>query len=253
MRLSSGLAVALMLLAGGSAKALTVDELIARNVEARGGIDKIRAITSIRATGKVRMGSRGSALVLNTTRLMKRPGMVRTEVIWQGLTAVTAYDGGVGWQISPYGGRMDPEQMSADDAKGLKRMADMDGPLVDYKSKGNLVEHLGTEDVDGTEAHKIKVTFKDGDIRYIYLDPDYFLEIREIDQTRRRGVEEIVETDLGDYELVSGVYMPFSIEIGAKGQPKGYKLMIEKVETKVDLDDALFHFPAAPAGGEKQR
>src|SRR5262249_22631225 len=150
-----------------------------------------------------------------------------------------------GWRISPFRGRIDPEKLSADDTKQLKMNADIDGPLVDYKSKGNTVEYLGTEDVDGTDAHKLKVTLKTGDVRYIYLDPDYFLEIREVDQIRVRGAQEEEETDLGNYEQVEGVYFPFSIESGPKGEPKDAKITIEKVEANPDLDDQLFHFPGS--------
>jgi hypothetical protein len=48
------------------------------------------------------------------------------------------------------------EKMSADDTKSLMEDADIDGPLVDWKAKGSTVEYLGTEDVDGTQAHKLK-------------------------------------------------------------------------------------------------
>src|SRR6202008_3813539 len=113
-----------------------------------------------------------------------------------------------------------PEKMSGDEIKGLQLNADIDGPLIDYKAKGNTVEYLGTEDVDGTDAHKLKVTLKNGDVRFVYLDPDYFLEIRTLDQTRIRGAEQEEESDIGEYEQVNGVYIPFSIETGPKGEPK---------------------------------
>ncbi len=137
--------------------------------------------------------------------------------------------------------------MAQDALKSLQLDADLDGPLVDYKAKGHTVEYLGTEDVDGTDAHKLKITLKNGDVRYVYLDPDYFLEIRVLDQTRIRGAQEEQETDLGDYEQVNGVYLPFSIETGPKGGPKDTQITIEKTEPNIDLDDSMFHFPPAPA------
>lgn len=234
------LVAALLFIAFGSASALTVDELIAKNIEARGGLEKLQAIKSLREAGKVQFDSITMALA----RMAKRPNMIRTEVSFQGLIAVTAYDGKVGWRIQPFRGRVDPEKMPDDDVKSLQLDADIDGPIVDYKSKGHTVAYLGTEDVDGTDAHKLKVTLKNGDVRYIYLDPDYYLEIRWLDQTRIRGAQEETETDLGNYEKVDGVFFPFSIEVGAKGRPKGQKITIEKVETNPDLDDALFQFPA---------
>jgi outer membrane lipoprotein-sorting protein len=225
-----------------TASAFTADELIAKNIEARGGIDKIRAVHSLRETGTVRFGGGGQGPLVFVS-LSKRENMIRAEISRQGLTAIDAYDGSVGWSVSPFRGRKDPEKMSADDVKQMQLEADMDGPLVDYKSKGNTVEYMGTEDVDGTDAHKLKVTLKNGDVRFVFLDPDYFLEIRILDQVKIRGVEQESETDLGDYEQVNGVFLPFSIEVGSKGGPKFQKFTIEKAEVNVDLDDSLFHFP----------
>ena len=241
----------LLLVAAASARAATVDELIAKNLKARGGLDKIRAVQSLRTSGKLFSGDGGFSLEIAYAQMIKRPGMIRQEFSMQGLTSVSAYDGSVGWQIQPFGGRLDPEKSSADDVKGLKLFADLDGPLVDYQVKGSQVEYLGTEDVDGTDAHKLKVTLKDGDILYIYLDPDYFLEIRETIQAKIRGVEVEWEQDLGNYEQVQGLMLPFSIESGAKGQAKSSKITIEKVEINVPLDAKLFHFPAASPAANK--
>lgn len=245
------LALALLFSGAAQAGALSVDELIAKNIEARGGIEKIKAINSLKLTGKIRAGGGGSSIELAYAEMRQRPGLLRSEVSWQGLTAVTAFDGSVGWQVQPFQGRRDPEKIAADEVRSLRHVADIEGPLVDCKAKGNTVEYMGTEDVDGTDAHKLKVTFNDGDVRYVYLDPDYFLEIRVLDQVRIRGAEYEQETDLGNYELVEGVYMPFAVESGGKGGPKGQKIIIEKAEVNVAMDEALFRFPAAATAEQK--
>jgi outer membrane lipoprotein-sorting protein len=244
MRIYIKLFVIFLFLAVGRANAVTVDELIAKNIEARGGLEKLKAIHSMRMTGKIQFDS----FHLGYAFLAKRPAMMRQEASFQGMTAVTAYDGSLGWKIQPFFGRVDPEKMSGDEVKQLELSADIDGPLVDYKAKGNTVEYLGTEDVDGTDAYKLKVTLKNGDVRIIYLDPDYFLEIRWLDQTWIRGTQQEQETDLGSYEKVEGVYLPFSYEIGEKGKPKGQKVTFEKAEINPELDDNMFHFPAKAAG-----
>jgi hypothetical protein len=123
--------------------------------------------------------------------------------------------------------------------------AEMDGPLVDWQTKGNAVEYLGTEDVDGTPAHKLKVTRKNGDVSFVYLDPDHFLDIRVLTQRTRHGAYEEVETDLGDYEKAGGVFVPTSIEFGRKGAPDKQRIIIDKVEANVPVDDTIFHFPAS--------
>jgi hypothetical protein len=177
----------------------------------------------------------------------KRPGAVRTDATLQGMTAVQAYDGKEGWKISPFQGRKDPEKLSADDLKSLIEDAEIDGPLVDWKAKGSTVDYLGREDVDGTLAYKLKVVRKDGDVCFVYLDPDHFLEIRVLTQRVEHGAQTEVETDFGDYEKIGGVFLPFSVEAGSKGSPDKQKIVIEKADANVPVDDALFRFPAAPA------
>src|SRR6184192_2639976 len=222
---------------------LTVDELVAKNVAAKGGADALRALQSVRFTGKMLVNEGQFQLAYVETK--KRPGEVRSEATLQGMTAIQAYDGEQGWKVYPFQGRKDPEKMSADDTKSLIEEAEIDGPLVDWKAKGSTLEYLGTEDVDGTSAYKIKVVRKNGDVSLVYLDPDHFLEIRILTQRVRHGAQEEVETDVGDYEKIGGVFVPFSVESGRKGDPDKQKTVIEKAEANVPVDDAIFHFPGS--------
>src|SRR5438067_6355290 len=220
---------------------LTVDELVAKNVAAKGGADALRALQAVRLNGKMLVNEGQIHLAYAETK--KRPDEVRTEATLQGMTAVEAYDGKDGWRISPFKGRKDPEKMSADDVKPLMEDAEIDGPLVNWKEKGSTLEYIGREDVDGTSAYKIKVVRKNGDVNFVYLDPDHFLEIRILSQRVRHGAQEETETDVGDYEKIGGVFLPFSIESGRKGDSDKQKVVIEKAEANVPVDDAIFHFP----------
>ena len=222
-----------------------VDRLIAQNIEARGGAAALRAIQSLHLIG--RMMTNEGKTEFRYQQLKKRPGVLRTEYTIQGMTAVQAYDGTQAWKISPFNGRKDPEKMSADDAKELVEDADVDGPLVDWKAKGSTVEYLGTEDVEGTQAHKLKVVRKNGDVAYVYLDPDHFLEIRIVSQRIEKGAQVEIETDLGDYEKVNGVFIPFSIESAPKGAAEKQKIVIEKAEANTPVDEGDFRFPVSPS------
>jgi len=97
---------------------------------------------------------------------------------------MTALPGG---KFGPSAGARIRELMGEEDLRSLLLDADFDGPLVDYKEKGNKVESLGHDIVDGDDAYKLKVTLKNGDIIYYYLDPDTFLEIRKEQQLFLRG------------------------------------------------------------------
>jgi len=224
--------------------AATVDELVAKHIEARGGAEKMKAIGSLQLTGKLEVFGEFTA-EFSLIRRIKRPGQMRTDATLQGLTAVRAWDGHEGWAISPLFGRKDPERISTDESKELVDVADLDGPLVDSASKGERIDYLGMEDVDGTEAHKLRVTTKDGDVQYVYLDPDYYLVIRILYQRSIRGAQLETETDFGKYEKVNGVYFPFSIDSGPKDGAKTRRITIEKAEANIPLSDAVFRFPAS--------
>jgi len=230
----------------------TVDELVAKNIGAKGGATALNNLQTLRSTGKLLVPVQG-LIELGYLQTKKRPDEVRTEASLQGMTQIEAYDSKEGWKISPFFGRKDPERMSADDVKALVEDTEIDGPLADWKTKGSSVEYLGTEDVDGTPAHKLKVVRKNGDVSFVYLDPDHFLEIRIVTQRVRHGAYEEVETDLGDYEQAGGVFVPTSIEVGRKGAPDKQMVVIDKVEANVPVDDTIFHFPGQISIPQPQR
>ena len=226
-----------------SAVSQTADELVAKNLQAKGGVEKIKAIHSTRMTGNFDSGG----FKATVSQYSKRPDMVREMFSVQGMTQVQAYDGSSGWQISPFGGRKDPELLGEDDVRGLAEDADFDGPLVDAQTKGNKIEYLGHDQVDGDDAYKLKVTLKNGDIFYYYLDPDTYVEIQvEKQQFIRGSVRESV-TVLGSYKPVNGVMYPFFIESGPKNNPDARgKITITKIEANVPIEDSEFKMPAGP-------
>lgn len=222
--------------------AQNVDEIIAKNVQARGGADKLKAVQSIKSTATMSMGP---GMEAPGVLIQKRPALARLEFTVQGLTAVQAYDGKQAWQIMPFMGKKDPEVMSADEAKETEEMADLDGPLVDYKAKGHQVEFQGKEKIEGTDAYKLKVTLKNGDVQTMYIDADSFLEIKEVTKRTVRGSEQEVESAIGDYKEVNGIMFPFAVESGIKGSDQKQKLTITKVELNVPAEDSMFKMPAA--------
>jgi hypothetical protein len=218
----------------------TADELIAKNIEARGGMEKMKAIKTIRTTAKFEGGGGFTASVSQENQ---RPDLIRQTFALQGMNAIQAYDGTTGWQIQPFGGKKDPELMGEDDLRDLLLDADFDGPLVDYKEKGSTVEYLGHDVVDGDDALRLKVTLKNGDIIYDYLDPDTFIEIRkEIQQFIRGSVRDRV-MGMGSYKPVDGVMFPFSISSGPKNHPDAQTVTVQKLEVNVPIDPADFNLP----------
>jgi hypothetical protein len=121
---------------------------------------------------------------------------------------------------------------------------------VDAKEKGNTIEYLGHDVVDGDDALRLKVTLKNGDIIYYYLDPDSSLEIRkEIQQFVRGSVRERV-VDLGSYKPVAGVMYPFSVATGPKNNPGSQRFTYQKIEANVPIDSSEFALPASLKSGQ---
>ena len=224
--------------------AQSADEIIARYIKTIGGADRIAAVTSIKRTGKFTGGGGFEAQVLEENA---RPNLVRQEFSLQGMTAVNAYDGTTGWKIDPFEGKKDPESLSEEELKSIIEDSDLDGPLVNYAKKGNKVESLGMETVEGSEAYKIKVTTPAGDVRTYFIDSSSYVPIKI--ETRRmiRGAERNYETILGDYKEVNGWYLPFSVENGVKGNPNRQKTTYSKIEANVPMTSALFVRPGSGA------
>jgi len=221
----------------------TADELINKNIQAHGGLEKLKAIKAVKMTGKMSMEG---GLEAPFSFQKKRPDKIRIEFTIQGLTGIQAYDGATAWQLMPFMGSKDPQKMPEDDRKDIIEQADFDGPLVDYKAKGNTVEYVGKEDVEGTETHKLKLTLKNGDVRYLFLDPETGLEMKATAMIKREGVEASVDSFFGDYKEVNGVVFPYAIEQKVAGKP-GPMFSVEKVELDVDIADSIFVMPEASA------
>jgi hypothetical protein len=224
--------------------AQTVDDIIARNLEARGGLENIKAVKSVRTSGTLRQGGFRAAFIQEN----QRPNRVREETIIQGMAATEAFDGKVGWRVSPFEGRKDPDLLSADDMKSLVEDADLDGLLVDYRNKDHRAELVGHEAVEGTDCYKIKLTLNNSDVRYYYIDADSYLELKVETERKIRGTVQYNETLYGDYEKVNGIYFPFAFESGEKGNPDRVKFTVDKVELNVPLSGNRF---SMPAGGAK--
>ena len=221
--------------------AQTADEIVAKFIKTIGGMEKIQAVKSLRRTGKFNGGGGFEAVIVEEN---KRPNLVRQEFQIQGMTGVTAYDGKTGWKIEPWNGKKDAEPLGEEEMRGIVEDSDLDGPLVNYKEKGVRVEYVGTDEVEGSDAYKLKVTLPSGDVRLYYMDTDYYVPIKVESKRMIRGAEVESETLLGDYKEVNGWYLPFSVENGPKGSQNKSKVTYEKIEANVAIDDSRFLKPA---------
>jgi outer membrane lipoprotein-sorting protein len=219
----------------------TVDDIVASNLAARGGKQRIQALDSIRESGTV-TGPGGR--VAQVVREIKRPGLFRLEFNYQGTTSVFAHDGKSGWQVAPLQGQFEPSAMPPEaDAAGGVDQRDIEGPLVDWNRKGHVVTLVGRESVDGKETFKLKVAMQGGAVRYDYVDVASRQIVRS-DVTRLiRGHATVLQNAFSDFREVDGLVFPHVIETSVKDRPQVLRINVEKIELNPALDDARFRIP----------
>jgi hypothetical protein len=228
------------------AQAPTADDIIARYIKTVGGADKIQSVRSLRRIGKFTGDDGFEAVVMQEST---RPDKVRQEFSIQGMTAINAYDGANGWKIDPFEGKKDPEALSEEELKSIIEDSDFDEPLINARQKGNKVEFAGMDQVEGTDVYKLKVTLKNGDTRYYYMDTDSYVPIKYETKRIIRGTPQESETTLGDYKQVGGWYLPFSMESRRKGSSGSQKITFDKIEFNVPIDSTRYVRPKPPTSG----
>jgi outer membrane lipoprotein-sorting protein len=222
----------------------SVDEIVARHVAACGGLKKIRAIQTLRETGRIAAGADRQALV---TRELKRPNRTRFEFTVQGVTGVFVSDGERGWKMSPFEGNQGPTPLPEEVVGEAAEQGDIEGPLVDWKTKGHQVELVGREEIDGRSAYKLKLTLKSGAVRYEYLDAKTFYRLRTVSTRQMRGHPVQIEATFGDYRKTGGVLFPHRIDVAASGRPQRLRVTVDRIEINPPLSDALFEMTESAA------
>jgi len=224
---------------------LNAAQIVDKNVAAKGGLQAWRAVQTLSFSGKLEAGGKSKAqlpLVLEK----KRPRQTRVELVFANDTAVQVYDGAHGWKLRPYLGRKTVEPYSPEELTAASFESDLDGPLVDYASKGSKVQLEGVEKVENHDAYKLKVTMKGGQTQHVWLDAGTFLEVK-IEGTPRRmdGKMRPVSIYLRDYKNVNGLMVPYVMETAVQGNRDTHKILIENVAVNQKLDDSLFKMPQA--------
>jgi outer membrane lipoprotein-sorting protein len=214
-----------------------VDDIVAKNLAAKGGAEKLRSVTSVRTTGRVK-SARGLATM---TMWTKRPNSMRQEVVTDGRTLVTGFDGTTLWAINPLAGPDAREVTGPAATRAREEADDFDSVLLDYKNKGYTVDLVPSLE-PGAPLH-LRVTKKNGRVQDIYLDPATFLEQRISTELDQGGSKTIVGTELTNYKPVDGMMVPFTIRQSVNGQVQG-EVTYERVQFNLPLADDLFKMPA---------
>jgi hypothetical protein len=221
-----------------SAQTPTADELIQKNIAARGGVERMKAITTMRQTRTVGTPFSNVKVVL----IRQRPNLLRIEQTPPGrptTARIVTPEGS--WDETAQGWKA---RSASNLAEGLDVDADFDGFLVDYQAKGHRAEYVGLDKVGGKPAHHLKMTLKSGAERHVYLDPVTFLERRHTGSLRTptdTAVPYIM--DFSDWREVNGVLFPFAMDEDREAMGQTYAIYVESIEVNVPVDAAGFAAP----------
>ncbi|MBZ5637356.1 MAG: outer membrane lipoprotein-sorting protein [Acidobacteriia bacterium] len=239
--------------AAATAPPLSADEVVAKNIAARGGLEAWRAVRSMSFSGRMEAGGKQNA-ELPFGMELKRPRKSRVEIDFAGDRALQVYDGQSGFKLRPFLGRRDIEPFNAEEAKAASLESDLDGPLVDYAAKGTTVELEGSDKVEGRDTYKLKLTLKGGQVRHLWIDAQTFLEAKIEGAPRRLdGKMRPVEIFYRDFRAVNGLKVPYVLESAVKGSKKTHKMTIESVTINPDLEDSRFTRAALEVAPAKER
>ncbi len=220
--------------------AQSLDEIIKKNIAVKGGAEKLNSIKTVQIEGKmIRMG-----MEMKISMKYKKPSMIIMEINISDKKIILGYDGKTAWQISPFTGIDGPQEMTGEQADQIIENLDMfEDPFLDYKKKGNKIEFIGKDDLEGTEVFKLKLTKKDGRIVVFFLDSDSFIELKtEMIKKKKDGKETVFESYMGDYKQVNGMMIAHSIKIKVNGIDMG-NMIIESIKFNQPLESNLFKMP----------
>ena len=233
--------------------AQSVEEILDTYYENTGGKENWKKVTGMTMSAKVNQG--GMEIPLQITQL--KDGRQMTVINFQGKEIKQGvFDGEVLWSTNFMTQKAEKSDKESTDNFKLQS-SDFPDAFINYKEKGYTLEFMGKEEIDGTECFKLKLTKKpltvDGkeeeNISYYFFETENYVPIvvhSEIKAGQAKGM--ISEIKMSDYQEVDGLYFPFSISQGLKGQP-GAAVTIDKIELNPTVDDAAFKFPedSAPA------
>jgi hypothetical protein len=236
--------LAALFLAALPLAAQSVDDIISSYIAARGGVDKIKSVKTERVTGTISFGAETDGPFL-VERM--RPLKLHMELTLSGQTVIRVYDGkNAGWVFNPFTKDPSVQPMSENELQNIFDEADFDGPFVDYKDKGNKIEFVDKLEILGHPAYKVQLTNKRGEVSYFYFDASTSLLLKW-EGTRKINNQDVPwETFFHDFREVNGLKYPFLIEADAPGTDQTQRIIAEKIEVNIPLEDSLFEKPNPP-------
>jgi len=249
--LALGLVVASLAAGCRSAAGLSADEVVARNVAARGGLEAWHNVQTMVWTGHV-VSSHAPMPSMQFELQQKRPNKTRLQINAAGDTSVRVFDGMRGWKLRSSRGQPQAEPYAPAEMKYAQAGHGIDGPLFDLAAKGNSVTLESVDEIGDRQAYHLNVRLQDGN-EHVWVDTRTFLEIRDDRMAESPGgTTHRVSVTYGDYRKVEGLQIPFLIETGGAPGTTPDRMQIEKVALNVPLDDSAFEDRAPPRAHQRR-
>ena len=240
-----------------TAELRSAEEIVAKNVEARGGLEAWCKVETMLWSGHV-LSARAPMPSMQFEMEQKRPNKTRLEINALGDRSVRVFDGARGFKMRSASGRPEVEPYTPQEWKSARAGHGMDGPLIDYaKNAGSgalSVTLMGVDDVGGRKAYHLGVRLANGGQEDVWVDTETYLDVRYdrmVDGPA--GAPRRVSTTYGDYRPVEGLKIPFLIATGGGQGVTPDKMQIEKVVLNAPLNDLRFESPAAPHPRNRSR
>ena len=225
---------------------LSAPAVVAKNAEARGGIEAWRKVETMQWIGRIE-SSHAPMPGLQFELDQKRPNRTRIQITTIGEKSARAFNGVRGWKVRWSHGQPEVQPFTPQELKYAQSGPGIEGPLMDHVAKGIPVALEGVEEMGGRKTYHLSLRAAGGGgAEDIWVDAESFLEVR-YDRVADApgGMQRRVSSIYRDYRDVQGVQVPFQIETGGGEGATPDRMLIDRVVLNAPLEDSAFENPAA--------
>jgi hypothetical protein len=242
-----------LLPARAPAVGLSADEIVAKNVAARGGLEAWRKVETMVWLGHIE-SSHAPMPSMPFKLEQKRPNRTRLEIHVLGDKSLRVFDGVRGWKVRPTHGAPEVQPYASQELKFARDAHGIDGPLIDHAAKGSSVTLAGVDELGGRKAYHLRIRLARGGDEDVWVDTETYLDVRYDRMAEgTAGAPRRVSATYGDYRAVEGLKIPFLITTGGGKDTTPDRMQIETVVLNAPLDDTTFRNPVAPHAPHRAR
>lgn len=244
MRRILATSLSLILLSNVTVHAQNAEQIVSHLITALGGKEKLQSINSLYQEGTCVLDN-GSEVKMRIWRVFDR--LYRQEIDYGVGKVAVIVTPRQGWISSPRTGGIF-KALPTQQLRALQTEIDPAGVFIDYNQKGNKIQKVGVDTLEGHPCYKLKVWFPSGETILYWVDQQSWYLRKE----RRPGggimggggsnggwsgdADGMVDIGLDDWRAIPGGYvLPYAITIGGLG-----KVAITKVQINGTVNvDAL--------------